>query len=120
MLLQPIKYHSTNGCCIHRKILLKKFIYLFIYFNNCPGDAAPGPAAAGGRPTHPPASRRKDKIYFYFWLHRVVCRISVPQPGIEPWTVEVKVRILTTRHHGTFLKLKIIKNYLLSSLAKSD
>ena len=28
---------------------------------------------------------------FVFWLHRMACRISIPQPGTEPWTMAVKV-----------------------------
>ena len=34
---------------------------------------------------------------FFFWLHYVACRISVPTPGIEPRPHQWKPGVLTTR-----------------------
>lgn len=60
-------------------------------------------------------------FFFFFWLHFLVCRISVPQPVIEPTAMTVKAWILTTRPPGNsrlflliqrvcWLKKKILKS----------
>ena len=37
---------------------------------------------------------RQIGILFLFWLHRVACRILVPQPGIEPVSPALEARSL--------------------------
>ena len=58
-------------------------------------------------------------LFYFFWPHRVACRISVPQPGIEPRPRQWKPRILTTRPPGNsqecFSFTLLFLKYLLSS-----
>ena len=39
-------------------------------------------------------------VFCLFWPHCTACKISVPQPGIEPGPRQWKPRILTTRPPG--------------------
>ena len=41
-------------------------------------------------------------IFCYFWLHHMACGISVPQPGIEPVLLAMKVRSLNHWTAGEF------------------
>ena len=39
-------------------------------------------------------------LYFYFWLHLVVCGILIPRPGIKPMPPAVEGKALTTGPPG--------------------
>ena len=45
-------------------------------------------------------------FYFFNWLPHAACAILVPQPGIEPWAMAVKV--LNSNCHGLCMDWKII------------
>ena len=40
-----------------------------------------------------------SSIYLFIWLHCLACRISVPQPGIEPGVIAVKAQ--NSNHYTT-------------------
>ena len=42
-------------------------------------------------------------IYVTFWPHCMAGGILVPQPGIKPWSMAVKVQVLTTGLPGNSL-----------------
>lgn len=46
-----------------------------------------------------------SKINTYFWLQRVTCGILVPEPGIRPWPLLSKCRVLTTVLPRSSLKI---------------
>ena len=59
-----------------------------------------------------------SKFYFSFsfWPHRAACRISVPQPGIEPGPRQWKPRILTIRPPGNSQNSKFYVMYTLKNI----
>lgn len=44
------------------------------------------------------------KFFFFFWLPHEACRILVPQAGIEPWSLAVKVQSLNHWTAKEFLR----------------
>ena len=65
------------------------------------------------------ADRQKGFFFFFFWPHRMACGILVPQPGIEPGTMAVK---MLSPNHWTTRKFprKALKWMFWSSLSGDD